>query len=310
MKFGIMMPVYGGWTENQQMSDSVSFEYMKQIALKADADGYHSLWVPDHLLNSIKGEEQPSLEAWTTLTALAPITQNVKLAHTTLCYAFRHPAVLAKMTVTLDDVSNGRFILSMGAGWYEREFKAYGIEFIDHDLRVEAAGEALQLIKELWIKREVTFKGKYFSVERTILEPKPIQKPRPPIWYAGDSEISQQVASEHADVWLFSGISPATLVKTIKKFEERYSTKRLDYAMSTVAILGERQDEAVTRAKNWFPEEYKDVISSGLVGSLRQVIDKIEKYADIGVSYILLQFPVNTYDNVEKFGKGILPSFS
>ncbi len=80
--------------------------------------------------------------------------------------------------------------------------------------------------------------------------------------------------------------------------------------MSTVAILGERQDETVTRAKNGFPEEYKDVISSGLVGSLRQVIDKIEKYADIGISYILLQFPVNTHDNVEKFGKGILPSFS
>jgi FMNH2-dependent dimethyl sulfone monooxygenase len=310
MRFGIMMPVYGGWTGNQQMSDPVSFEYMKQIALRSDKDEYHSLWVPDHLLNPIKGEEQPSLEAWTTLTALAPITQNVKLAHTTLCYAFRYPAVLAKMAATLDDVSNGRFILSMGAGWYEREFKAYGLEFIDHDLRVEATGEALQLIKELWTKSEVTFKGKYFNVEHAILEPKPVQKPRPPIWYAGDSEASQRVAAEHADVWLFSGISPATLAKRIKRFKERYSNQPMDYAMSAVTILDERQDKAVILAKGWFSEKYEEVISSGLIGSPRHVINKIEKYAEIGVSYILLRFPVNTYDSAEKFGKEILPSFS
>lgn len=310
MKFGIMMPMYGGWTENRQVSDLVSFEYMKKIALKADANGYHSLLVPDHLLNPIKGEEQPSLEAWTTLAALAPVTRNVKLAHTTLCYAFRHPAVLAKMAATLDDVSDGRFILSLGAGWFEREFQAYGIEFISHDLRVEATGEAIQLIKELWTKKEVTFNGKYFSVERAILEPKPVQKPRPPIWYGGDSEISQRIAAEHADVWLFSGLPPATLVKTIKNFEEKYSTRRIDYAMSAVAISAEKQDEAVKRAKKWFPEESNDIVSSGLVGSLRHIIDKIEKLAEIGVNYLILQFPVNTVDNAEKFGREILPSFS
>lgn len=266
--------------------------------------------VPDHLLNPIKGEEQPSLEAWTTLAALAPITHSVKLAHTTLCYAFRHPAVLAKMAATLNDVSDGRFILSLGAGWFEREFQAYGLEFISHDLRVEATGEAIQLIKELWTKKEVTFDGKYFSVEQAILEPKPIQKPRPPIWYGGDSEVSQRIAAEHADVWLFSGLPPATLIKTIKSLKKKYSIRRIEYAMSAVTISAEKQDEAVKRAKNWFPEEFNDIISSGLVGSFRHIIDKIEKLAEIGVNYLILQFPVNTADNTEKFGREILPSFS
>lgn len=309
MKFGAMMPVYGGWVKNRQLDEPVSFEYMTKIALEAEVNEYHSLWVPDHLLNPIKGENYPSLEAWTTLAALAPITEHVKLAHTTLCYAFRHPAIVAKMSATIDDVSNGRFILGMGACWFEREFQAYGIKFLNHDCRVEAAGEALGLIKELWMKNKVTFKGKYFNVERSMLEPKPIQKPRPPIWYGGTSKASQRVAAEQANVWLFSGASLEIVAERIKKFEEKHS-KRVEYAMSAISILSENSDKAIELAKNCFPNKSKNIVSSGLIGSPNHIVNKIDRLAQIGINYVLLQFPLGTIDNVKKFGKEILPSFT
>lgn len=309
MKFGVMMPVYGGWVKGRQLDEPVSFEYMKKIAVEAERNEYHSLWIPDHLLNPIRGEDYPSLEAWTTLAALAPLTEHVKLAHATLCYAFRHPAILAKMSATLDNISNGRFILAMGACWFEREFQAYGIKFLSHNHRIEAASEALQLIKELWMKKEVTIKGKHFHVRRANLEPKPIQKPRPPIWYGGTSKASERVAAEQADVWLFSGATPETVAARVKKFEEKYS-KRVEYAMSAITILSESSGKAIELAGNCFPDKSKSVVSSGLIGSPKHIANKIERLAQIGINYILLQFPLGTLHNVRKFGEEVLPSFA
>ncbi|MGQ9625222.1 MAG: LLM class flavin-dependent oxidoreductase [Candidatus Bathycorpusculaceae bacterium] len=309
MKFGIMMPVFGGWVKNPQLSEPVSFEHMKKIAAEAETNEYHSLWIPDHLLNPVKGEDYPSLEAWTTLAALAPITEHVKLAHTTLCYAFRHPAIVAKMSATLDAISNGRFILGMGACWFEREFQAYGLEFLSHDRRVEAAGEAMELIKELWTKREVTFKGKHFRVERAILEPKPIQKPRPPMWYGGTSQASERIAAEQADVWLFSSETQEILADRIKKFEDKH-LRKIEYAMSAIVIMSESTDKAFELAKKCFPDKPSSVLSSGLIGSRKHIANKVERLAQIGVNYILIQFPLDTIDTMRKLGKEVLSSYS
>jgi FMNH2-dependent dimethyl sulfone monooxygenase len=102
------------------------------------------------MLNSIKGEREPSLEAWTTLTAIAAQTNRIELFHTTICQGFRYPAVLAKMAATLDDVSGGRFRFSIGSGWYQREFQAYGAPWYDHDTKIDIAREQVEIIKSLW----------------------------------------------------------------------------------------------------------------------------------------------------------------
>ena len=131
VRIGLYLPVYGGWLPQsgsaKALESGVSFDgdgehpptyaYVKRVAVKAEEIGVDSLWIPDHMLNPIKGEKAPSLEAWTLATALAEATDKVIIAHTTLCEAFRYPAVLAKQGATLADISGGRFLLSLGAGW-------------------------------------------------------------------------------------------------------------------------------------------------------------------------------------------------
>ena len=150
-----------------------------------------------------RASREKSLEAWTTLTALAAITRKVELFHTTLCQGFRYPAVLAKMCATLDDVSNGRFRFALGAGWFKREFQSYGVPWDeDHDTRIDRAREQIEIIKALWTQPTTNYKGRFYEIVNGVLEPKPLQKPHPPIWWGGQSEKSRQLVADLADGWL------------------------------------------------------------------------------------------------------------
>ena len=125
--------------------EKVSYGYAEEVALKAEAIGIDSIWVPDHMLNPIKGEREPTLEAWTTLTAIGAVARRLELFHTTICQGFRYPAVLAKMCATMQDVVGGRFRLSIGAGWYKREFQAYEVPFHSHDDRIDRTREQIEI---------------------------------------------------------------------------------------------------------------------------------------------------------------------
>ena len=109
VKFGLYLPVYGGWIRSSvnEKEETPTYSYIRQVAVEAEKIGIDSLWIPDHLLNPIKGESSASLEAWTVAAAIAEVTKKVTIAHTTLCEAFRYPAVLAKQTVALNGISNG-----------------------------------------------------------------------------------------------------------------------------------------------------------------------------------------------------------
>jgi alkanesulfonate monooxygenase SsuD/methylene tetrahydromethanopterin reductase-like flavin-dependent oxidoreductase (luciferase family) len=122
MQLGVCISLQGGWVPGHP--EPVSFDYVRRIALFAEEAGFDALWLPDHLLNPIHGERAPCLEGWTVAAALAPLTKRVVLAHTTLSVTFRSPAVLAKQATTLQEISGGRFWLSLGAGFFEPEFRA------------------------------------------------------------------------------------------------------------------------------------------------------------------------------------------
>ena len=117
IKIGIYLPVYGGWLRGVEEEENLpTYDYVKKVAIEAEKIGIDSLWIPDHLLNPIKGERSPCLEAWTVAAAIVEATDRI-ISHTTLCEAFRYPAVLAKQAATLAEISKGRFLLSIGAGW-------------------------------------------------------------------------------------------------------------------------------------------------------------------------------------------------
>jgi len=307
IKVGVYLPIYGGWFASRgsgwgQADGTYSigeeeklptYGYVKQVATEAEKIGVDSLWIADHMLNPLKGDRAPSLESWTLATAIAEATERVVIAHTCLCEAFRYPAVLAKQTATLSDISRGRFWFSIGAGWFKREYKAYGLPFYKHDDRVDRAKEAIQIIKRLWQEDSVTFNGKYYSISNGILEPKP--DPRPLIWYAGMSEASRNLAAEEADGWLMDGCSFEKAQKNIADMQERLEKKgrgKIEFAIPGLTFIRDTDEDAkkyVEQITGGSKGVLDRTLDTGLVGSPETIAQKIKQLESIGINHVLLQ---------------------
>ncbi len=311
-KLGIYIPVYGGWVRGVKENEELpSFRYAADSAKKAEEIGIHSIWVPDHMLNPIKGEHEPSLEAWTTLTALAAITKHVELFHTTICQGFRYPAVLAKMCSTLDDVSSGRFRLSIGSGWYMREFQAYGAPWHDHDTKIDVAREQIEIIKSLWTNPTTNYKGKFYEIIDGVLEPKPVQKPHIPIWWGGESKKSMELAADLADGWLISASTLEEAEEKIRRMRillDERGRKNILYAIPGQIYLGESDDEARSQVKRVVGENenvYKNILARGFVGSASTIAERVHRLSELGFNYTIFQ-PTPALETLSRMGKHLL----
>jgi len=184
MKFGIHSPSF-------IYDDANIFEGVKKKVIWIEEHGFDWFSVMDHLIQiPVHGlPEEPFMEGWTLLSALAAVTQRIRLSTLVTSTAYRNPALLAKMVAGIDYISHGRVTLGIGAGWYEAEFKQYGYNYIEKPAeRIYRLEEAVKLIKTIWTQERATYHGKYFHVEDAILNPKPIQKPHPPILIGGAGE--------------------------------------------------------------------------------------------------------------------------
>jgi alkanesulfonate monooxygenase SsuD/methylene tetrahydromethanopterin reductase-like flavin-dependent oxidoreductase (luciferase family) len=162
---------------------SAGFPFFRDMAIEIDNSGLDSIWIYDHLLFRMPGEPTDGFwECWTMLTALAAATQRVEVGTLVICTQFRNPAVLAKMAITLDEVTNGRLILGLGAGWHAPEFTAFGLPF-DH--RASRFAEAISIIKPLLRDGKVDFQGKYYSARDCELAPRGPRPSGPPLLLAG-----------------------------------------------------------------------------------------------------------------------------
>jgi alkanesulfonate monooxygenase SsuD/methylene tetrahydromethanopterin reductase-like flavin-dependent oxidoreductase (luciferase family) len=170
-----------------------------EAGVLAEALGYDSLWMADHLMH---GGDGGILEGWTTLSVLAGRTSRVKLGTIHLAQPFRHPALMAKMAATLDALSGGRLIFFYDCGWGEAEVTAYGLDWPDQAERIARMDEGLTLIKRLWTGETITFQGRYFHTRDAICRPTPVQRPHPPIWLgeSRDAALVETIA-RHADGW-------------------------------------------------------------------------------------------------------------
>jgi len=290
-----------------------TFKYAAEAATKAEEIGIGSIWAADHLLNPQKGEREKSLEAWTTLTALAAITKNLELFHTTLCQGFRYPAVLAKMCATLDDVSNGRFRFNLGAGWFKREFQSYGVPWdADHDTRIDRAREQIEIIKSLWTQPTTNYKGRFYEITNGVLEPKPLQKPHPPIWWAGQSEKSQQLAADLADGWLMDSSTLQEAEEKILNMNQRLEgkgRKRIQYAIPGRIYMGKSEDDAKKRVEKLAGGDarlFKEVLTRDFVGSPQDIADRLQRLSDIGFDYVIFS-PSPALKTLEEIEEKLIP---
>jgi F420-dependent oxidoreductase-like protein len=176
----------------------------------ADESGFDHLWVRDHLasVGSAAAVAPPNLaidlfDGWTLLAAMASETRKARLGCMVTANTFRHPGVLAKVATTVDHLSGGRLEFGIGAGWAEYEHRMLAIELGGPRQRVEKLAEALSVIRALWSDQTfVDFAGEYYTLDKAVHAPKPVQRPHPPIWLGGAGEKRMlKLVAEQADVW-------------------------------------------------------------------------------------------------------------
>lgn len=195
MKIGLALII----ADREELGRAFTYNETRDMAQRAEENGFDSLWLYDHLL--YRPENKPTVgiwECWTFLTALAEATQNIELGTLVVCNSFRNPAMLAKMAVTLDEVSQGRLILGIGAGWNKPEYDAFGYPF-DH--RVDRFEEALQIIRPLLKEGRVDFQGKYYQARDCEIRPRGPRPNGPPLMVGGFGPRMLKLTAKYADLW-------------------------------------------------------------------------------------------------------------
>jgi probable F420-dependent oxidoreductase len=187
IKFGLFLP-------------TGDFAQARDAAIWADQHGFYSVSINDHFFSPFGSGQIPQLECFSTLSAIAALTRNVHLTPTVTAMSFRSPAMLAKITSTLDHISGGRLILGLGAGWQRSEYDAHGYPYPSNLERLEQLYDGIKLIKAMWTQDEPTYRGRYFSIDKAYNQPRPVQRPHPPIMIGGSGKRVLQIAAAEAQI--------------------------------------------------------------------------------------------------------------
>ncbi len=184
-----------------------TYEAMLDIWLAADEEPtIEHAWLFDHFFPIIGDVSGPCLEGWTVLAALAARTKRLRIGQMVTGNTYRHPAVLAKMAATVDVISQGRLDFGIGAGWNETEHNAFGIPLYATGERIRRMGEACEIARRMWTQDVTDFDGKYYQIKGAYCEPKPVQKPYPPIVIGGGGEqLTLRIVAEYAAIWNMPG---------------------------------------------------------------------------------------------------------
>jgi alkanesulfonate monooxygenase SsuD/methylene tetrahydromethanopterin reductase-like flavin-dependent oxidoreductase (luciferase family) len=194
---------------------------LRDACLAAERAGFDSLWLDDHLLSDEGDWRDAKLEGWATLAALAPLTTSAKLGLLVAANTFRNPGLTAKLATTLDHLSNGRLVLGLGGGWFEREHEAFGLDFgSGFGERLDRLEEAVGLIERLLAGEQVTHEGRFYKLVDALCEPRPIQARLPILIGGSGREKTLRTTARHADLWNGYG-EPARIAETSAVLRER-----------------------------------------------------------------------------------------
>ena len=308
-----------------------SYEEMRRIAALAETLGFDSVWLCDHFLTlppdsyvedaGIAGAAGPGprggeprsvplLECWTTLAALARDTRRVRLGTSVLCHSYRLPSVLAKMGATLDVISGGRLDLGLGAGWFEQEYRAYGIPFPRIGERIDQLGEGLEIIRRMWTEPHPVFRGRHYAIDGAVCDPPPLQRPHPPIWIGGEGDRIHRLAAQAADGVNVRWWGPeridgrgAYLDAACRDFGR--DPQALERSVTALLIVDRDAGRAAdTRAR------FAGIPAEGhVVGTPEQCAARIRQYVEAGVRHFLFTIPdVAASGGLELAGREVLPA--
>ncbi len=308
MKFGIHNP---SWLYGPAPYDM--FEALKRKALWAEDHGFSWFSVMDHLIQipGVGAPQEPFMEGWTAIAALAAVTSKIRLATLVTSVAYRNPALLAKMAAGIDIISRGRLTFGIGAGWFQDEYKQYGYEFPEKPaVRIHQMEEAIKIAKLMWSEARATFHGKYFHIENAILEPKPVQKPHPPIMIGGGGEqLTLRAVARDGDMCNLFGNPQAVKAKfdVLRRHCDQVGRDFNQIERTNLAVLVIAKNEAALAAKKTqlgIPPDFR-----GNTVTVPQAIDLIGRYQEIGVQMVICSMSRNDQETLELLAEEVMPKF-
>jgi len=286
---------------------NLPYPEIRNLALSAERYGFDSVHVNDHIIGFDPERKEPYLEAMVLMSAIAAATRKVKIGHIVLANSYRNPALTAKMISTLDNISNGRALFWIGAGWYEEEYKAYGYPFPSPKQRVDELEESLTIFKKLFTEEATSFKGKFWRLENCRNFPKPIQKPWPQIVVGGQKNRLITIACREADgvnLVLDDEDSPRFIESLKEKVDfinsklHRYNRNSEEFEVSifkNIALFN--NEEEFDRTVDQMIQSYKkqsikltkeQVLKNFFIGYAEDIKERIRQAEELGVEKLVI----------------------
>jgi F420-dependent oxidoreductase-like protein len=314
VKFGVQHPNFSYDGKGEQIVDT-----LKRLTGAAERSGYDSFWVMDHFhqIGTVGGEEEPMLEGWATIAAMAGFTSKIRLGTLVTGNIYRYPSILAKIGATVDVLSKGRLFMGIGAAWNELESKAYGIPYPPPTKeRFRRLEEAVQIIRKMWTEERTSFNGHYYNLQNAYCNPKPIQKPHPPIMIGGSGEQETlRLVAKYADACNIFG-STTTVKRKLDVLREHCKTAGRDYDTITKSRLGmvlidndkealeKRLEERFKGADEQMRQRMGEFVTMGTPEEVRR---QVESFRDVGIEYFITSFePGREQQGLEQFADEVV----
>jgi F420-dependent oxidoreductase-like protein len=294
MKIGIQIEPQMGYT----------YEDIVTLAKAAEDANFYSFTVSDHFFGDIESVEKHAHDAWTLLALLTPQTERIRLGTLVTCQSYRNPALVAKIVANLDNASNGRIDFGIGAGWKKSEYEGYGYPFPSTKTRVLQLREAIQIINLLWTEERPSFDGEFYSIKETMFLPKPVQKPRVPIWVGNQklkTPMMEDIIARYADGLNYDSETPEDFVEKKNRVREACDKVGRDFdelkwsIYLCTSVIGEDTDDFEKKKRDllnqhWLFEEITDelkpkvldvLLTKCVSGTIDGAIEKLSKYKNV-----------------------------
>ena len=291
-----------------QTSDPIDIKLIREFLARAERLGYESAWVQEQILS-----DSSILEPVTLLTYASALTAKLRLGSAVLLTVIRNPVQLAKSLASLDQLSQGRLTVGVGIGGAHVPEKVFGFS---GERRSRRFVEGLGVMKALWTQPRASFSGEFWQFENIAMEPKPVQRPHPPLWFGARDAIALKRAVRHGDGWMGAGSSSsADFVKQageIRRFLEEAKRDPATFAVSKrvyIAIDNDR-GRAEKRLREWFGVRYKNADMAARVsiwGSLGECIERLGELVDAGAQHLMLNPVFDEIEQMELMAAEILP---
>lgn len=339
MRYGYWLPIFGGWLRNvEDEGMEASWDYVRRLACRSEQIGYDLTLIAELNLNDIKGTAAPALDAWSTAAALAAVTERLELM-VAVRPTFHSPALLAKQAANIDHICGvpGRLSLNVVSSWWADEARQYGVHFEQHEDRYARTTEWLEVVDGLWRQDRFSYAGDYYRVENTILQPKPLTRPRPVLYAGGESDAAKNLIAQRCDAYVMHGDPPeriAAKIADMRQRRERFGLPPMQYGVAAYTVVRDTGREAQAELaritdvrasaagfanyQQWLGgtqleqrmtiEEYSVSnrgLRPGLIGTAAQVSARVEEFAAAGVNLLLLQCSPQA-EEMERFAAEVI----